>query len=426
MNAPTPAEGTHRPWDAAWSSAFETAAGDTALLAAGRALTGCLGPLGVSAGVVTAKLPAPDNVPKIRPRLTVPVLTDEEWDRVYAAVTQDPELVLSLRTERLTDALTDPARTGGVPVVPRPDEIGFSCNCPAGDALCAHTAAVGHAFADRLRATPPVLLSLRGRAHRHLKAHVRTLTSPGNGNGSGSTARTGTDTAACDEARDEADFTDGTLAATEAYARHPHDPGPPPPLPADLGTAAVAPALDTLRDEPPTPTPPLGALRALVEDAARRAAALLAGEGAPLPHDRLTDAVRLLAGPTGKPYTEAAAERLDLPPGRLRHLIAAHGYGGAAGVHVTAHRTPADPDTLAAAEAAIQPVRPAQLSTLERDHNRLTDPAASVQLRLGPDGRWHPFTDWLGTWRPAPGADPDPVAAYRAARRERARLPGGR
>ncbi|MFI9723315.1 hypothetical protein ACIHFE_27295 [Streptomyces sp. NPDC052396] len=386
-------------WADTWTTALETAAGNPAVLAEGRAQLGTLGPLNVSAGLVTTKIPVPGVQARIRPVIDVLVLGTEAWDRIHDALAQDPALAAVLRTDRLPDALTDPARTAGIPLVPPATDLSFRCNCGAGPGICPHTAALGYALAQRLRTAPAVLFSLRGRAHKHLRRHLDGY-----------------------DAAPTADQ-DG-IPAEDAY-RHwrdrPQRALPPP----DSGIPPGEPLLDGDLQEPPAPAPSLTVLGALASDAARRAQALLQGDHSPPAEDPFTDAVRLLATAPGAPWAAEAAGRLGLAPGQLRRLSAAFEYGGPDGIQVTVHRLPADPEALARAEAAIQPFRPAQLSTLERDHNRLTDRGARVQLRLGPDGRWYPFTDWLGTWRPAPGPSPDPATAYKAARAALARQPGG-
>ncbi|MEV5511261.1 hypothetical protein [Streptomyces orinoci] len=396
-------------WADIWTTAFKAAAGNPAVPAEGCALLGTLGPLNIGAGVVTTKIHVPGVQARIRPVIGVPVLGEEEWDRIYAALSQDPVLAAALRGERLPDVLTDPARTAGVPLMPSAAELSLRCNCGAESGICPHTAALGHAFAQRLRTAPAVLLSLRGRAHKHLRAHLATGGVP-----------------APSPAPDLQPDPDG-IPAEEAYRRwrnRPTGAAPPDDRAAPPGEPEFC-LLDGSLEEPPAPAPSLTVLSALADDAARRARALLRGEHRPPAGDSFTDAVRLLATSPGAPWAAEAAERLGLAPGQLRRLGTALEYGGLDGLQVTLHRLPADPDTLAQAEAAIQPLRPAPLSTLERDHNRVTDPGARVQLRLGPDGRWYPFTDWLGTWRPAPGPSPDPAMAYKAARQALSRQPGG-
>jgi hypothetical protein len=207
------------------------------------------------------------------------------------------------------------------------------------------------------------------------------------------------------------------LSAADAFHQFTQAPAPPPTAPA-IAAEDTAPPLDQLHQEPPHPVPALHVLRLLTHDAADRAAALLAAaRPEPAPVDgELHDVARLLTHPHHRPYLEEAADYFGLTTLQMRHLTLAHNHGGPAGVDAAAHRQPADPNDLAHAETAIQPLRPAPLAPLAREDNRLTDAAARIQLRLHA-GRWYPFTDWHGTWRPAPGHSADPAAAYKAARR---------
>ncbi|MFD3536351.1 hypothetical protein [Streptomyces sp. NPDC058664] len=193
------------------------------------------------------------------------------------------------------------------------------------------------------------------------------------------------------------------------------------PLP-EGDTPGLGPVLDGLADPPP-PLPALDTLRALVADAAHRAAALLDGSdgtGA-LPADAVdvddvtADIVRFVAR-SGDAHLEPAAARLGMPTGQLRLLATAHRFGGRPAVATCLAPQPADPDVLAAAEHAVQPLRPSPTAPVERHHNRLTDPPARVQLRYGPDLRWHPYVERYGIWQPAAEPDPDPAVAYQAAR----------
>ncbi|MFJ8660191.1 hypothetical protein [Streptomyces sp. NPDC093795] len=189
------------------------------------------------------------------------------------------------------------------------------------------------------------------------------------------------------------------------------------------GTSGVRSVLDGLTDPPPSPLPGLDVLRALVADAAHRAAALLddAGSGRALAgpaedvDDITADLARFVAR-TGDTHLEPAAARLGVSPGRMRLLATAHRYGGRPAVATFLAPQPADPDVLAAAEHSVQPLRPSPTAPVERHHNHLTDAPARVQLRYGPDLLWHPYVDRYGTWQPAAEPHSDPAVAYRAAR----------
>ncbi|MFF3838864.1 hypothetical protein [Streptomyces sp. NPDC001930] len=188
--------------------------------------------------------------------------------------------------------------------------------------------------------------------------------------------------------------------------------------------------LDGLTEPPPAPLPGLDALRALVADAALRAAALLAGpggvpaegaatEGAGGAADGLDDVtadiVRFVAR-HGDAHLERAAIAVGCTVGRMRLLATAHRWGGRPAVATCLAPLPADPDVLAAAEHAVQPLRPSPTAPVERHHNHLTDAPARVQLRYGPDGLWHPYVERYGSWQPAAAPAPDAATAYRSAR----------
>ncbi|WP_406387627.1 hypothetical protein [Streptomyces sp. NBC_00887] len=52
---------------------------------------------------------------------------------------------------------------------------------------------------------------------------------------------------------------------------------------------------------------------------------------------------------------------------------------------------------------------------LQSWRNRLTVDHAGLQLRLGPDAHWYPYTRENGEWWPCAPCTPDPVAALTAA-----------
>ena len=134
------------------------------------------------------------------------------------------------------------------------------------------------------------------------------------------------------------------------------------------------------REETPRSVPDLLYLNFLVNDAAGRAAAMLAGaDPAADDEDPLVDAVRLLATPEGSPHAGRAARLTGLPEDELRGLVLAYRHGG-----------------------------------------------TGVRIRLGPDDRWYPFTFAQDRWWPAPGAAEPPGVAWMAALRARSlRRAGG-
>lgn len=147
-------------------------------------------------------------------------------------------------------------------------------------------------------------------------------------------------------------------------------------------------------------------------DAAQRAQALL--DGRPYDPDPLVDLVRLLHG-RPQADAEAAAERAGLRLGELRRLRNAFTFGGSTGVHVCLHLSDADPAVLTAATQDIARRRGSTTGHLKIEYNRLTDAGAGVQIRLGPDRLWYPFTAAQDDWVPAPRPTNSPADAYQAA-----------
>lgn len=159
-------------------------------------------------------------------------------------------------------------------------------------------------------------------------------------------------------------------------------------------------------------------LELLAADAAARATAMLAGS-ATVTEDPLIDAVRLLASPAGTPYATRAAELTGIPEDELRRLSNAYQRGGIAGVSAALEATPCGPEEMSVAVDEIRSRRTFAVGELAVETGTITDVGAGVRLRLGPDGRWHPFTLARGQWWPANGADDSAGAAYQAAARAR-------
>ena len=173
-------------------------------------------------------------------------------------------------------------------------------------------------------------------------------------------------------------------------------------------------------DEPPGPVPDLAQLRLLVADAADRAAAMLTDAYPAIEaDDPLVDAVRILATPAGRLHTAQAARLTGLPEEELRWLVLAYRHGGIGGVAAALGAHAAEPDQLASAVREVRKHRVLAIGELVADQGTVVDPGADVQIRLGSDGRWYPFTSGRDRWWPAPGAAGSPGEAYQAALRAR-------
>lgn len=396
-------------WARAMTAALAETVSDTAVMAAGRRLlaAGAMGPLNINKGFATSKTPL-DGGQVARPRLQVSELSDPQWDQIEHAITALPDAETLAGTVAVSDLLTDPARTGGVALVPAPQDITHTCTCTPGDSTlpCAHTAALGLLLADRFRTAPAPLFTLRGRPHQHLKTRLRDQRD------------------AADRTRTEPPRPEPALHATSVPAPpapRPAAPAAEPPLPipapVDLDLTGTQPVLSGPLAAPPPPLPELEAWRALTADAAHRAGTAL-GRAEPHRHlDTGSDIARLLALPHGAPFRQAAMDHLGLNLIEMGHLQLAYTHGGPDGAATYLEPFTVDHHVLAGAQADIQHLRPAALATVECHDNRLTDQAAGIQLRYGPDGRWYPYRTPYGIWQPVPGPSADPARAYRAARK---------
>lgn len=189
-------------------------------------------------------------------------------------------------------------------------------------------------------------------------------------------------------------------------------------------------AQEWAREETPPPVPDLDYLNLLVNDAAGRAAAMLAGAypaaDAAEDDDPLLDAVRLLATPEGSPHTGRAARLTGLAADELRGLVLAYRHGGTGGVAAAVGAPPCPADRMADAVREVRGQRALAIGELEVSQGTIADPGAGVRIRLGPDDRWYPFTFAQGRWWPAPGAAEPPGVAWQAALRARSlRRAGG-
>ncbi|MFI1189736.1 hypothetical protein [Streptomyces californicus] len=386
-------------WAHPLTATLTTTADPEALNTARHLLAGTHPQLNVNPGFATAKFALPDGR-AARARLIVEELTAAQWDRIEAA--------LGARTpanSAIGDDLADPRHTAGIPLLPSAQDLSHHCTCtptPAGGP-CAHTLAVGLLLAERLRTAPAPIFTLRGRPYQHIKKRLRNDEPSAL---KAAPAQTHVPSPAAPTARPATDHAPVIPAQQPA----------PMPEPANLDLTTARPALTGPLAPPPAPLPELPAQQALVADAAHRARALLAGTEQPTGTDTGSDLARFTALDHGGPFRQAAMDHLGLDVVAMGHLTLAHTHGGPGGAAAYLHRYTLDHDVLARAQADIQPLRPAPNAAVECEDNHLTDPAAGIQLRYGPDGRWHPYLAPYGTWQPVPGPDAYPAQAYRAAR----------
>jgi uncharacterized Zn finger protein len=105
-------------------------------------------------------------------RIEVPLLPDEQWERVVAAIAgqarHSARLVAGLAPEGVERELA----AAGVNLFPSGSRLLHHCECPDELDPCAHAAALWEAAAERLVDEPALLLRFRGRGHQQLLADV--------------------------------------------------------------------------------------------------------------------------------------------------------------------------------------------------------------------------------------------------------------
>ncbi|MFI6505363.1 SWIM zinc finger family protein [Nonomuraea typhae] len=339
-------------WGRAWIKAMEDTSLDHTLLQKGRAYakTGQVGPITVSPGRLAAITEGEyDTV------VRVSHLTDAEWNRFLDQVAAQSGHLAALLDGEVPHDLVEAAEDAAVPLLPTVGDLEPECSCPDWGHPCKHAAALCYQASWLLDGDPFVLLLLRGRGRDDLLAALQQRDVP-------APADTGT-------------------PARAAYALGV------PPLPAPPPPAAEYVPLE-LQEAPGVNT---GALKVLAASAAGRARELLAG-GTPAVLTERQDRVRLAA--------EHGLDIGDAP------AVLAWQYGGAGGLDTLEHAWNPGKQELARAEAAW---RREDLPPVEAARNRWT--LGALQLRLGRDGRWYPYTlrdD--GQWWPSGGPERDPAA----------------
>jgi hypothetical protein len=153
----------------------------------------------------------------------------------------------------------------------------------------------------------------------------------------------------------------------------------------------------------------------LATDAAARARELLAQQeltDLPATMDEWTDAVRLAATYPDEPCV-ARLGPASSQPERMAYAVAAWQYGGRTGLDTLAAPWQPPKQAHARARTALDEVVADGLlddgTELTAWRNRWTVVGRGLQLRYGTDGRWYPYVEDAGNWRPAGPPHIDPV-----------------
>ncbi|GGJ59095.1 SWIM zinc finger family protein [Streptomyces brasiliensis] len=403
-------------WGQAWVDALEASTLDAGRLSRGRtyARKGMVGPITTAPGVLRAEVEGSNPWP-YDTAVHLRVLTDAQWDTLLDVIAAQAGRTAALLDGEMPSDLVHDARTAGVPLLPEPAELDPECSCPDWGYPCKHAAALCYATAAHLDDDPFWLFTLRGRTKdavlTALRTRRQTLT--------GTTPQT-----------DDAPRSQG-VPARDAFASFSGVFSPPASEPVEAASDEPEAAPSPLTTAPPPGAPfTLDDLETLTRDTAQRARGLAAGHTATLTGTPLEDAVRLAASGIAEGWFHRLVRATGLPALEFARLVRARHHGGPTGVAVA--RVPLTPDPAAMAAARTALLNPdnadstARAVRLRTWRNRLTADNEGIQIRLGPDNRWHPYIrEGHGTapeWWPCAPATADPVAALVAARTAVTRL----
>ena len=393
-------------WGRAWLEALEQRARlDPDRLPRGRdyARSGAVGELTLAPGEARARVQGRKTEP-YEVRIRVRRFTDDEWDRVLAAISARLGHAAALLDGELPPEIARDAAAAGLDLLPGGGELGPRCSCPDDADPCKHSAAACYLITDALDTDPFALFLLRGRTRDQVLAGIRARrrgTVPARAAGPGT------------EAGDHADAgADGGVDARTAFgAPESALPIPSVPLPPRRpGTPAALPV-----DPPPWRSGLREDLVELAADAASRAWEMAVGLSvdAGLSLDMDADLARRAARALGTPAFGTLAARSEVGERDLARHALAWRQGGLTGLdslHAEWDPVADDPDAsrlLTAARSALRAKTGAAQADIQR--NRVT--AGRLQLRLGRDLRWYPYARSDDGWEPSGTPEADPARA---------------
>jgi uncharacterized Zn finger protein len=390
-------------WGRAWLDALEQRARlDPDRLPRGRdyARDGAVGELTLAPGEARARVRGRKTEP-YEVRIRVRRFTDDEWDRVLAAISARLGHAAALLDGELPPEVADAAIDAGLDLLPGGGEIGPRCSCPDDADPCKHSAAACYLISDALDADPFALFLLRGRTRDQVLAGVRARRR-GHGATSAEPPRASGATQPL--------LDDGVGARAAFGAPPPSGPVPVASLPpARPGSPAPLPV-----DPPPWRSGLREDLVELAADAATRAWEMAMGlsSDAGLDMDPGTDLARRAGRALGTPAFGALVRRSGIADRDLARQALAWRHGGMTGLDLLetewdpAAEDPEAAELLKAAGVALR-VKTGAAEALQG--NRVT--AGRLQLRLGRDLRWYPYTRSADGWEPSGSPEPDPARA---------------
>jgi uncharacterized Zn finger protein len=409
----------HTWWGRAWVDALEQRARlDPNRLPRGRdyAREGAVGELVLAPGEARAQVQG-RRVSPYDVRVRVRRFTDDEWDQVLDAISAQLGRAAAMLDGDLPPEVAGDVAAAGLDLLPGAGEVGPRCTCPDDADPCKHSAAVCYLVADALDADPFTVLLLRGRTRGEVLAGLRArrrglagAQPAAAGAGGVAWALDGGTAGGAPDGTGQVPADPGVDARAALLSGATPGPVPVPPLPAARPGHPAALPMDPpawragLRDD----------LLALASDAARRAWELAVGltPDAGLSLGPESDLARRAEHALGTPAFAAVATNSGISGPELARQALAWRYGAASGLEVL--RDEWDPGTEAAGaaelmKAARTALRDAAGAPARVTGNRVT--AGRLQLRLGRDLLWYPYTRSADGWEPAGPPQPEPARA---------------
>jgi uncharacterized Zn finger protein len=109
-------------------------------------------------------------------RLRLPVVPDEDWARILAALSTRAGYAARMLAGELPEEVEQVFESEGASLLPAPHaRLVAECTCPDWENPCAHAAAVCYLLAEELDREPFSLLEWRGRGREEVLAELRGL-----------------------------------------------------------------------------------------------------------------------------------------------------------------------------------------------------------------------------------------------------------
>ena len=116
--------------------------------------------------------------------IKVETISPEDWERLQAAMAEQPIIAASLLSGRMPDNIEDTFRATGVPMFPkRRRDLKTGCSCPDSSNPCKHVAAVYLLMGEEFDRDPFLIFRLRGMERENLlgpefRRSAQTLEAP--------------------------------------------------------------------------------------------------------------------------------------------------------------------------------------------------------------------------------------------------------